>query len=288
MARTLLAALGAVLILGGAGGYWWFLGPRTKTVEGYVGPANSAGIKAYVRSEIALDGLTAGLGDRVFRLRYWDINPGGIVPIHSHRGRPATIYVVNSAVGEFRNGASQPILHRGGEISVESEGLVHHWRNDTEETVHLVATDIYRGAAPARAAAESVRRFEPLGDPSAVREDVLALLNLAEELPGAEGLGLRTRRITLEPGGETPVSVVDAGPLNVFVLQGAVMERRTDATADIALSEGVVTDALPGVSIAWRNAADAPAVLLVSDMIPFGPRDREIDPQAIFVEPSTR
>lgn len=254
------------LALAAAAAWWWFLGPRTTTVDGVVGPANSINITAYVRSDAGLGGLGPGFDGRAFRLRYWDIKPGGVVPLHSHRGRPATIYVVNGEILEFRNGAGEPVRHRGGEISSESGGLVHHWRNLTGETVHLVASDIYADPkADELAQAENVRTVSEGAPVDAAFED-LAAVDLAGEGIGVSGYTLRTRRVAIAPGGDSGPVAFSAGPGNAFVLEGAVVESRSDAGADAGLSAEQSGAYAKGATVRWRNAGTAPAVLIVSDI----------------------
>ncbi len=241
----------------------------TKTVEGIEGPSRSIKIKAYVRSNEALNGLGKGFDGRSFRMRYWDINPGGIVPIHSHRGRPATIYVVNGEVLEFRNGNDEtPLRHRGGEISIESEGLIHHWRNETNETVNLVASDIWASNASGDIEiAQNIRTLR--GNSSGVEVETLAALNLEGEAIGVSGYTLRTRRITLTENGSTGVLDFKNGPANVFVLEGSVTQARSDlADAEIlALSQSA---SLPkGSTVIW-GTTQGPAILIVSDIIASG------------------
>ena len=259
-----------IIAVTGFASYWWFLGPRTHVVEGVTGPANSINIKAYVLTELPLtDELpSAGLNGRVFRMRYWDIKPGGVVPLHSHRGRPATIYVVNGEILEFANGSVTPKRHKGGEISVESEGLVHHWRNDTDETVHLVASDIYANINAK--SLDPVPRVRDLTAHDAAGEGVeaetLAEVALAGENIGARSGVLRTRRVTLAPGSAAALNVGGATPALVYVLEGVVEEDRTDQPASTLLAVGANSTVRVGVDAQWTNPGDDNAVLIISDI----------------------
>ena len=67
------------------------------------------------------------------RLRKLVIQPGGIVPWHSHAERPANIYVVEGAMTEYRSTCAVPIEHKAGEVAVESGNLAHWWKNNTDE-----------------------------------------------------------------------------------------------------------------------------------------------------------
>ncbi len=269
MSRGLIVGTVALALAGIAFAYWYVLGPRTTVVEGIEGPANGMGSSFTVASQIPLDDLAPGFKNRIFRMRYWDIYPGGVVPIHSHRARPATIYVVNGEIYEYRNGHIEPVVHQGGQISVESEGLVHHWLNDTAETIHLVATDIYAGRSKGkkRRAPERLRSFAPDHMPSGLDEEIMAQIDLSSEALGVEGFFLRTRRLSLAPGGRSQLERFTLGPGNVYVLEGAVMESRSDRQSDLALGKDDVSDFVPGVSLIWRNEGPVPAVLIVTDVI---------------------
>ncbi len=248
------------------GGWWWFLGPRTTTINGVVGPANSINITAQVRSDQPLGAPGVGFEGRGFRLRYWDIKPGGVVPLHSHEGRPATIYVVNGEILEFQNGAHEPIRHQGGELSSESGGLVHYWRNDTPLIVNLVASDIYANPkAGAHPAVTIVRTLEKDGA-SGTEIETLATIDLGREAIGVSGRMLRTRRITIAPGGDSGALEFSSGPGNAFILDGTVTQSRSDLGADRNLVRNDSDEFSRGVGVRWRNASGGPAVLIVSDI----------------------
>lgn len=79
---------------------------------------------------------------KTMRLRKLVLQPGGIVPNHSHLERPANIYVVEGAVTEYRSTCSVPIEHKAGDVAVESGNLSHWWRNNTKKPVTLISADI--------------------------------------------------------------------------------------------------------------------------------------------------
>jgi quercetin dioxygenase-like cupin family protein len=79
---------------------------------------------------------------KTMRLRKLVIQPGGIVPNHSHAERPANIYVVDGQITEYRSTCSVPIEHKTGEVAVESGNLSHWWRNNSNKPVTLISADI--------------------------------------------------------------------------------------------------------------------------------------------------
>jgi quercetin dioxygenase-like cupin family protein len=79
--------------------------------------------------------------DRQFRVRRLEIQPGGIVPWHSHADRPALIYVVQGEITEFASTCADPIVHKAGDVSVDA-GRSHWWKNTGKEKVVLISSDI--------------------------------------------------------------------------------------------------------------------------------------------------
>lgn len=82
------------------------------------------------------------IAGKTMRLRKLVIQPGGVVPNHSHAERPANIYVVDGAITEYRSTCSVPIEHKAGDVAVESGNLSHWWRNNSNKPVTLVSADI--------------------------------------------------------------------------------------------------------------------------------------------------
>ncbi len=79
--------------------------------------------------------------DHLFRMRRLVIQPGGIVPWHSHADRPALIYVVEGEITEYASSCAVPILHEAGDVSVDA-GRSHWWKNTGSKTVVLISADI--------------------------------------------------------------------------------------------------------------------------------------------------
>jgi quercetin dioxygenase-like cupin family protein len=85
-----------------------------------------------------------GVADRLFRLRKLEIQPGGIVPWHSHSERPALIYIVKGEIYEYSIDCAVPILHKAGDVSAETKGVAHWWKNEGKETVVLISADLLK------------------------------------------------------------------------------------------------------------------------------------------------
>jgi len=80
--------------------------------------------------------------NRDLRLRRLVLQPGGIVPMHSHVGRPALIITVKGEVSEYRSTCAVPIVHKAGEVSMESGGISHWWKNTGKVPAELLSADV--------------------------------------------------------------------------------------------------------------------------------------------------
>jgi quercetin dioxygenase-like cupin family protein len=83
-----------------------------------------------------------GVAGKTLRMRKLVVQPGGIVPWHSHKERPANIYVVSGAITEYRSTCTVPIEHHAGDIAVEQGDLAHWWKNNTGKEAVLISSDI--------------------------------------------------------------------------------------------------------------------------------------------------
>jgi quercetin dioxygenase-like cupin family protein len=78
------------------------------------------------------------------RFRKLVIQPGGIVPWHSHDERPALIYVAEGEILEYASNCAVPIVHKQGEVAAERKGTSHWWKNQGDKTVVLFVGDVRR------------------------------------------------------------------------------------------------------------------------------------------------
>jgi quercetin dioxygenase-like cupin family protein len=90
-------------------------------------------------------GPEIGVDGRKLRTRRLVVQPGGIVPIHSHKDRPALIYTLSGSITEYSTTCSAPIEHEAGDISREADGLSHYWVNHGKVPTVLLSSDVYHG-----------------------------------------------------------------------------------------------------------------------------------------------
>jgi quercetin dioxygenase-like cupin family protein len=88
------------------------------------------------------------LPQRRLRYRHMEIQPGGVVPLHSHGDRPALIMVNQGQIFEYSSQCTVPILHKAGDIARESNGLEHWWKNEGNVVVVLTIADIVNDKKP--------------------------------------------------------------------------------------------------------------------------------------------
>jgi quercetin dioxygenase-like cupin family protein len=100
------------------------------------------GVTDVTLSAINLEKQPANIRDRELRFRKLTIEPGGIVPWHSHDDRPALIFVQQGEIVEYASNCVDPIVHKAGEIRPEVAGTSHWWKNLGKETVILYVGDV--------------------------------------------------------------------------------------------------------------------------------------------------
>lgn len=79
---------------------------------------------------------------RNLRMRRLVVQPGGVVPLHSHGERPANIYVVSGQITEYRTTCAVGVNHREGDVVAEQGEVSHWWRNNTRRPAVLISADI--------------------------------------------------------------------------------------------------------------------------------------------------
>ena len=100
------------------------------------------GVTDTTLASINLEKEPAKIKGRELRFRKLTIEPGGIVPWHSHHDRPAIIYIASGEVHEYASNCAAPIVHKAGEIRPETSGVAHWWKNLGDQTVVLFVGDV--------------------------------------------------------------------------------------------------------------------------------------------------
>ena len=95
---------------------------------------------------VALGGEINGLDNRRLRLRRLVVQPGGVVPWHSHTDRPALIMTVSGQITEYNSTCAVGIVHKAGDVAREVKGVSHWWKNTGKVPAVLIAADIKNDA----------------------------------------------------------------------------------------------------------------------------------------------
>jgi quercetin dioxygenase-like cupin family protein len=90
----------------------------------------------------------ANIKDRELRFRKLTVEPGGVLPWHSHADRPALIYIAEGEIVEYASNCSVPIVHKAGDIRAETSGTSHWWKNLGDKTVVMFVGDILHVSHP--------------------------------------------------------------------------------------------------------------------------------------------
>jgi len=104
------------------------------------------GVTDMVRASTDLAKEPVALQGRLFRLRELNVEPGGIVPWHSHNERPAMIYIVSGEVVEYASNCAVPIVHKAGDVAPEKNGTSHWWQNTGKVPSKLISVGLFPAA----------------------------------------------------------------------------------------------------------------------------------------------
>jgi len=107
-------------------------------------PSTSAAksVTDMVLAQIDLAGEKLALAGHMMRVRKLEVQPGGVVPWHSHGDRPALIYVMSGEIVEHASNCAVPILHKAGDVARETHATAHWWNNQGKAPVVLLSFDI--------------------------------------------------------------------------------------------------------------------------------------------------
>jgi quercetin dioxygenase-like cupin family protein len=106
------------------------------------GPTTPSRVTDNVISSIDLMPLGTGFDGRKMRVRKLVVQPGGVVPWHSHSARPANIYIISGSITEYRSTCSVPIEHKTGDVTAEFGAFSHWWKNNAKRPAVLISADL--------------------------------------------------------------------------------------------------------------------------------------------------
>ena len=118
--------------------------PKPGSMDLANAPTMPKGVTDTVIGAIQLGG-EINVDGRQLRTRRLVVQPGGVVPLHSHKDRPALIYTVSGSITEYSSACGAPVQHKAGDISREADGLSHYWVNHGKVPTVLLSSDVFHG-----------------------------------------------------------------------------------------------------------------------------------------------
>lgn len=106
------------------------------------GATEPVGVTDEVIASIDLTAKGEQFAGTMLRMRHMVVQPGGVVPWHSHMQRPANIYIIDGSITEYRSTCAVPIEHVAGEVVAEFGDFSHWWKNNGKVPTVLISSDI--------------------------------------------------------------------------------------------------------------------------------------------------
>ena len=132
--------------------YWFAAGGLSGVVLAFVigvaigqqtPPNANKGVSVSPPTAIDLTQELDGVAGRQLRLRLVTVEPGGVVGVHSHNGRPGVAYVIQGTLTEHREG-SDAIERHEGESWTEGKDTTHWAENKGDGPVVVLAVDVFK------------------------------------------------------------------------------------------------------------------------------------------------
>ena len=105
-------------------------------------PTENIGLSGELLAEMPLAPEFETTGNRHMRMRILTLEKGGVVGFHAHDTRPSIEYVLAGTTIETRDGVET--TYKAGDVVSADHTVSHWWRNDGDETVTILAMDIYQ------------------------------------------------------------------------------------------------------------------------------------------------
>lgn len=121
-----------------------------------------------------------------------------------------------------------------------------------------------------KAAAQRLQADGPTETVGVEATTPLGSVSLAGELPGAEGKVLRAREFLLAPGATIAVHEHQQRPGLAYILEGELIEHRSDQQGPIVRGVGAVAFERSGLVHYWKNESGKPVRALVVDIVDEG------------------
>jgi quercetin dioxygenase-like cupin family protein len=134
--------------------------------------------------------------------------------------------------------------------------------------ISAMSTGASAGSCPADKVLKTPQKIQTVTDDSKLKGEVLATVD-PTGWRGMKGLMLRTRRLTIQPGGFVPTHGHEDRPAIITFISGEIIEHNTTCSVPIVHKAGESTGEFgEGLQHWWENKGSVPAVLTSSDIVP--------------------
>lgn len=96
----------------------------------------------------------------------------------------------------------------------------------------------------------------------------LGSVDLGKEFTGLQGRVLRARELVIDAGGVVAVHQHDSRPGLAYILEGEIVEHRSDSAQPLVRRAGAVAFENTGITHWWENKSAKPVRALVVDIVP--------------------
>jgi quercetin dioxygenase-like cupin family protein len=131
-----------------------------------------------------------------------------------------------------------------------------------------LSTGALAGSCPADKVLKTPRTIAAVTDDSKLKGEVVQTVD-PSGWRGMKGIMLRTRRLTIQPGGFVPTHSHADRPAIIYIISGRVIEHNTTCAVPIVHKAGESTAEFGGeLQHWWENKGKVPVVLTSSDLVP--------------------
>ena len=126
----------------------------------------------------------------------------------------------------------------------------------------------FAGSCPADKVLKTPQKIETVTDDSKLKGEVVETVD-PTGWRGMKGLMLRTRRLTIQPGGFVPTHSHADRPAIIYIISGEIIEHNTTCSVPIVHKAGDSTAEFGGeLQHWWENKGSVTVVLTSSDLVP--------------------
>jgi quercetin dioxygenase-like cupin family protein len=132
----------------------------------------------------------------------------------------------------------------------------------------IAAAPAMAGQCPADKVLKTPQKIESVTDDSKLKGEVVNTVD-PSGWRGMKGLMLRTRRLTIQPGGFVPTHSHADRPAIIYIVSGEIVEHSTECSVPVVHKAGEsIAEFGAGLQHWWENTGKETVVLTSSDLVP--------------------